>query len=169
MSCLTDDMQTALFNLKQRGAAEKPKQKSNYYPILKSPLSPMGVLKKSKNQGGKNSEYKEARYEPALKGVVRSLLENTCSEEYPFIIAPPVVSKQTKGPVSMRKYVILCRVGYILTMVFRRTGANSPGPNKTVAALPRTIVVMLGGTCYSEVRSIYELRQSEQREIILGP
>ncbi|KAG7394430.1 vacuolar sorting protein VPS33/slp1 [Phytophthora boehmeriae] len=105
-------------------------------------------------------EYSNARYDPKLKAIVANALKNSLNEaEYPYIITPPLKSPTSDdkkaGPVSLRKK----NAG---------KGKTQEASEAEAFAGEKMIVFVCGGATYSELRSIYEVRTQEKRDIILG-
>ncbi|RQM21257.1 hypothetical protein B5M09_003721 [Aphanomyces astaci] len=90
-----------------------------------------------------SSEYATSRYEPKLKGWMEKILKKTLdATEFPYVISPP-------------------------------SGSNSPTskkePGKDAAFVGEKLIVFVaGGATYSELRSVYELRDKEKRDIVIG-
>ncbi|OQR87935.1 syntaxin-binding protein [Achlya hypogyna] len=109
------------------------------------------------------SEYATARYEPKLKSWMDKLLKKTLDPvEFPYVIAPPPgtpAAAAKREPTSLRKK--------IAAKVAGKTGADSPS-NKDACVGERLIVFVVGGATYSELRSVYDLRERETRDVILG-
>ncbi|TMW60893.1 hypothetical protein Poli38472_000935 [Pythium oligandrum] len=105
-------------------------------------------------------EYSNARYEPRLKSIVQRALRNTLDEqEYPYIIAPPLKSsyapEKKNAPISLRKKG-------------QQKAGKEAGAEKEDFVGEKMLVFICGGATYSELRSIYELRASEKRDVVLG-
>ncbi|KAF4323939.1 hypothetical protein JM18_002147 [Phytophthora kernoviae] len=107
-------------------------------------------------------EYSNARYDPKLKTIVINALKNSLNEtEYPYIITPPLKSptsdeaSKKAGPVSLRK---------------KNAGKSKTqeAPEAEAFSGEKMIVFVCGGATYSELRSIYEVRAEEKRDVILG-
>ncbi|OQS02428.1 syntaxin-binding protein [Thraustotheca clavata] len=109
------------------------------------------------------SEYATARYEPKLKGWMDKILKkNLDTTEFPYVITPPPGTNSPtnkKEPTSLRKK-ITAKIG-------GKSGSDSSS-SKDMFTGDKLIVFVVGGATYSELRSVYELRQSEKREVVLG-
>eukprot|EP00644_Phytophthora_capsici_P003989 jgi/Phyca11/15783/fgenesh1_pg.PHYCAscaffold_15_\ len=106
-------------------------------------------------------EYSNARYDPKIKAIVSSALKRTLDEtEYPYIITPPPQSPTAddskKGPVSLRK------------KNSAKGKTQEPTQESEQFTGEKMIVFVSGGATYSELRSIYEVRSEEKRDVILG-
>ncbi|KAE9010008.1 hypothetical protein PR003_g16915 [Phytophthora rubi] len=106
-------------------------------------------------------EYSNARYDPKIKAIVTNALKRTLTEtDYPYIITPPPQSPtaddKKAGPVSLRKKIT------------GKGGAQEAAPESKVFTGEKLIVFMSGGATYSELRSIYEVRAEEKRDVLLG-
>ncbi|ETM97637.1 hypothetical protein PPTG_20156 [Phytophthora nicotianae INRA-310] len=107
-------------------------------------------------------EYSNARYDPKIKAIVASALKRTLSEsEYPYIITPPPQSptasdSKKPGPVSLRKKMA------------GKGKAQEAAVESEQFSGEKMIVFMSGGATYSELRSIYEVRSEEKRDVFLG-
>jgi syntaxin-binding protein 1 len=92
-----------------------------------------------------------------LKDLTESLAKDILSdEEYPFVVPPPP-DVQGAGPTSLR----------------RKHGASKWTKSKKNAtpelSRGRAIVFMAGGASYSEVRSVYEVQDTDlSREVLMG-
>ncbi|CAK4294549.1 unnamed protein product [Aphanomyces euteiches] len=108
------------------------------------------------------AEYATSRYEPKLKGWMDKILKKTLdATEFPYVISPPPGSQSPtskKEPVSLRKKVA-AKVG---------RGTDSPTASGDGFVGEKLIVFIAGGATYSELRSVYELREQEKRDVILG-
>ncbi|KAG3012593.1 hypothetical protein PC120_g13790 [Phytophthora cactorum] len=107
-------------------------------------------------------EYSNARYDPKIKSIVASALKRTLSEsDYPYIITPPPQSptagdSKKAGPVSLRKKMA------------GKGKAQEATPESEHFFGEKMIVFVSGGATYSELRSIYEVRSEEKRDVLLG-
>nr|CCA16469.1 syntaxinbinding protein putative [Albugo laibachii Nc14] len=121
---------------------------------------------KQASKQAETSEYSNARYAPKVKGWMQKCLQNTLDEqEFPYIIAPPIKSsgttssdttgKKKLAPISLRKKT--------------KNPKDGVKDEKTCSfSGEKLIVVMLGGASYSEIRSVYEVREVEKRDILFG-
>ncbi|KAF0683150.1 Aste57867_24838 [Aphanomyces stellatus] len=111
-----------------------------------------------------SSEYATSRYEPKLKGWMDKIIKKTLDPvEFPYVISPPPGSTSPttskKEPISLRKKV---------AAKFGKAGDSPTNGNKEAFVGEKLIVFIAGGASYSELRSVYELREQEKRDIILG-
>ncbi|RLN92454.1 hypothetical protein BBJ28_00011523 [Nothophytophthora sp. Chile5] len=122
-------------------------------------------------------EYSNARYDPKLKAMVTKALKSTLSEsEYPFIIAPPLKSPKASdeaskkaGPISLRKCEAEGFSGEKM-IVFVCGGASY---SEVVLFSPLRAILrgVASFTCvgmHVQLRSMYEVRAEEKRDVILG-
>ena len=113
-------------------------------------------LQSTTGKNNKNSEYAMSRYVCNLKGVLEEMTSDKLSiEEYPSILPLPSGSTNVSG--SARSV--------------RRDKQNNKWGNS--AATPkftggRNIVFMVGGVCWSEIRSCEEVMKDSGKEIICG-
>lgn len=109
-------------------------------------------------------QYSNARYEPRIKTILERALKNTLDDhEYPYIIAPPLASasanlddKKKAGPISLRKKAPA------------KAAKTDAIPDKDSFSREKMLVFVCGGATYAELRSIYELRAAEKRDVIFG-
>ncbi|KAL7999647.1 putative sec1-like protein [Plasmopara halstedii] len=107
-------------------------------------------------------EYSNARYDPKIKAIVIRALKRTLSEtEYPYLITPPPQSptaddSKKSGPVSLRK------------KNFGKLKPQEITPDNELFVGEKMVVFICGGGTYSELRSIYEARSEEKRDVFLG-
>jgi syntaxin-binding protein 1 len=122
------------------------------------------------------SDYSATRYVPALKTTLEALLNEELSfDEYPSVTPMPAsaTSKAGKGAVSARSGTAASlRKSAGATSRWNKSsaggssGERSTGPTSFMGS--RTIVFMLGGLCYPELRVAREIMEHEGREIIMG-
>ena len=105
----------------------------------------------------KNSEYAMSRYVSNLKGVLEQLVEDKLSiDDYPSIL--PLPSGGSGGVGGSARSV-------------RRDKQNNKWGNSTSEKKysgGRNLVFMIGGLCYSELRSASEVMKSSDKEFICG-
>merc|ERR1712070_195400 len=140
-------MGEAILNLRHLGV-------TMHRPSGTSKTMSSAALKKAK-AAASESEYSGCRYKPTLKDLAESLAKDILSdEEYPYVVPPPPEA-QGAGPQSLRKH-----------------GASKWTSKKaTVPELSRgrSIIFMAGGATYSEVRSSYEVQNTDfTREVLIG-
>ena len=120
------------------------------------------------------SEYASSRYVPPLKGILTDLVLNQLSiDEYPSVIPMPMsATSSSAGAGSAR------RRGKGGTDAKKKGGATDKwGKLGTSTLSPsgggnyvggRSILFMVGGLSYSELRVTRDVMEKESREIIAG-
>jgi syntaxin-binding protein 1 len=105
-----------------------------------------------------DSEYSSSRYVCKLKGILEAMAENNLSvEEYPSLLPLPYGTTGSAASVRTKSTRHKSRYG----------GSDQIKKNKAFLG-PRQIVFMVGGMCYSELRSAEETMCQGEREFILG-
>ena len=108
-----------------------------------------GALKGKANEQG----YDVSRYVTPLKRTLEELLTaGVSTSDYPFVTPPDSTVSGSGGAGKKGK-----------------AGGGAAGGSGDVAATGRRLIVfVLGGLCYSELRSMHELARQHNREIIVG-
>lgn len=120
------------------------------------------------------SEYAGTRYVPPLKSILLDLVGNTLSiDDYPSTIPLPASQSSAAGAGSARR-----RGKGIEASARKKKGgtekwskAGNSQTSSTVATTftgGRSLVFMIGGLAYSELRVAREVMNKESREIIIG-
>lgn len=121
----------------------------------KSMFSFLGSGKKAPNQNTNNEEYADTRHVCLLKTYIEQLLSDSLSiDSFPYEgAAASSHVNNTSNAKSVRKF-----------------GANHKFNKKEPLNYVggRVIVFVVGGLCYNELKTAYEIIAKEQREIILG-
>mmetsp|Transcript_39603 Transcript_39603/g.62637 ORF Transcript_39603/g.62637 Transcript_39603/m.62637 type:complete len:545 (-) Transcript_39603:74-1708(-) len=124
---------------------------------------------RKKDKGAKDDEeatYELSRYTPKLKRITESLLKGELpTAQFPYVV-PPVGGGDDQPSVA----------GSSSKAKWGGGGNSSSGKGKEKEGTVgddgfkkgRVVVFVLGGCCYSELRSVYELTHDYQREVILG-
>ncbi|KDO25635.1 hypothetical protein SPRG_20705 [Saprolegnia parasitica CBS 223.65] len=117
-----------------------------------------------------SAEYATARYEPKLKGWIDKLLKKTLdATEFPYVIAPPPASSASSGsPTAAKKAEPTSLRKKIAAKVTGKASDATSSTTKDAFTGEKLIVFIAGGATYSELRSVYEVRQHEMRDVVLG-
>jgi len=113
--------------------------------------------KKRKSQKKREDEeeasYELSRYIPKLKRVTESLLRNELlSAQFPYVDPPAQEGiQESAGSSSKAKW-----------------GKGKEKESVAKFTKGRVVVFVIGGATFSETRSVYELTETYQREVILG-
>jgi syntaxin-binding protein 1 len=121
------------------------------------------------------SEYASSRYVPALKGILTDLVGHSLSiEEYPSVIPmPSSMTSAASAGSARRKGKPLegsARKKKGATEKWSRTGnggAASSGAASTFQG-GRSMVFMVGGISFTELKVARDIMEKESREIIIG-
>lgn len=119
-------------------------------------------------------EYASSRYKPALKSILTDLVTNTLDiEAYPSIVPMPASAAPTgrsaRSARSARPAVKNARRTKGLSDKWGRTGSpTSSGPVNISFTGARSMVFMVGGLSYSELRVAEKVMEKESKEIIMG-
>lgn len=120
------------------------------------------------------SEYASSRYVPALKGILTDLVGNALSiEEYPSVIPMPAsMTSAASASSARRKGKALegsARKKKGATEKWSRTGnsATSSGAATSFQG-GRSMVFMVGGISFPELKVARDIMEKESREIIVG-
>jgi syntaxin-binding protein 1 len=120
------------------------------------------------------SEYASSRYVPALKGILNDLVGHSLSlEEYPSVIPMPTsMTSAASAGSARRKGKALegsARKKKGATEKWSRTGngKTSSGAASTFQG-GRSLVFMVGGISYPELKVARDIMEKESREIIVG-
>jgi syntaxin-binding protein 1 len=134
------------------------------------------------------SEYAASRYTPAMKGVLEDLVMNSLSfDQYPSVLpmpdAVPKVGSSTSGGgkrggtagvvASVRGAASSARKTGGTTSRWAKTsgggsagGGGATGPQKLSGA--RSLIFIVGGCSYPELKVARDVMQKQSREIIVG-
>lgn len=132
----------------------------------------------SKGDSDDESEYANSRYAPALKGILSDLVQHKLStDSHPSVLPMPEMASSS-GAASAR------RRGKSVEGSVRKSGATSRWSrtssadsgsgggrsrgNPQVFSGGRSILFMVGGMSYSEIRVARDVMAKEQREIVIG-
>lgn len=114
------------------------------------------------------SEYTAVRYVPLLKSTLEALTNGELSlEDFPSVTPMPV--QPSSRTASKATSVASARKRDGGTSRFKASGTDgkrSTGPMNFVGG--RSIVFLVGGVCYSELRAAREVTEAQSREIIMG-
>uniref|UniRef100_A0A7S1BZN1 Uncharacterized protein n=1 Tax=Corethron hystrix TaxID=216773 RepID=A0A7S1BZN1_9STRA len=114
----------------------------------------------AKGRNDMNSEYAISRYKCYLKEVMEELVNNTLSfEKYPSILPMPVGG--SSGAAASARSARTRHANH-------STGPIRRSANTKMFSGGRQIVFVAGGACYSELRSVQEVMETCDKEIILG-
>jgi len=136
-------------------------------------FSKSGSVKKSVNVN-EDSELVGARYVPPLKSILADLVAHELSiDEYPSTKPLPASQSSAVGAGSARH-----RGRGVETSARKKKGRNdkwakasnsqAPSAAPTTFTGGRSLVFMIGGLAYSELRVAREVMKKESREIIIG-
>lgn len=119
-----------------------------------------GTSAKKRAQVGKRAcgeqGYDVSRYVPPLKRTVEDLLSSGLSSaEFPFVAPPEAL-------------LVATRDAQVSARAKGKANTGGSGGEATPASGRRLIVVVLGGLCYSELRSLHEAARAHGRDIIVG-
>ncbi len=120
------------------------------------------------------SEYASSRYVPSLKGILTDLVSNSLSaEEYPSIIPMPasMTSAASAGSARRRAKGLegSARKKKGVTDKWSRTGnAQTTTGVATTFTGGRSMVFMVGGVSFLELKVARDVMEKESREIIIG-
>ncbi len=111
--------------------------------------------KAKKKDDDDEASYELSRYIPKLKRTVESLLKNELqTAQFPYVDPPSHdVTVESSGSSSSSK---------------AKWGKGKEKEAGAKFSKGRVIVFVLGGATFSEIRSVYELTDAYQREVILG-
>uniref|UniRef100_A0A7R9WX98 Uncharacterized protein n=2 Tax=Craspedostauros australis TaxID=1486917 RepID=A0A7R9WX98_9STRA len=120
-----------------------------------------------------DSEYTSMRYVPGLKSICNELVTNQLSiEDYPSVVPMPEMAASTGSAVSAR------RRGKAEGSARKKGGATSKWSRTTAKqgaskfgstfAGARSMLFMVGGISFSELRVCREVMEKESKEIIVG-
>jgi syntaxin-binding protein 1 len=137
-----------------------------FFRSIKSKISSSGSF-------DDESEYASSRYNPPLKSILNDLVSNQLSiDEYPSVIPMPASAGSSVGTGSARRRggaegSLRKKAG--ATDKWEKTGTSSTNQaNGSHYVGGRSIVFMVGGLSYSELRVARDVMQKESREIIAG-
>lgn len=129
--------------------------------------SVMGKMTKS-DSFDDESEFESSRYTPPLKRILTELISNSLSmEDYPSVVPMPTLPKSTTSASSAR------RRGGEGSARKKAAGSkwsktDSPSTAITNFSGARSIVFMIGGLSYSELKVSREVMEKESREVMIG-
>lgn len=136
-----------------------------------SKITPMFKRLASSSPDDSESEYTSSRYVSSLKGILRDMQENKLSlEEYPSVLPMPEAGSSSGVATTARPKAVVgsARKGGA-TSRSRWTQQNEATPKKKPGFQGgRQIVFVVGGMCYSELRSVSEVTASGDIEFIAG-
>eukprot|EP01114_Cavostelium_apophysatum_P002022 TRINITY_DN1176_c0_g1_i1.p1 TRINITY_DN1176_c0_g1~~TRINITY_DN1176_c0_g1_i1.p1 ORF type:complete len:627 (+),score=182.39 TRINITY_DN1176_c0_g1_i1:2117-3997(+) len=114
--------------------------------------------KKKKKQRNDAPSFQLSRYEPVLKNIGESALDNTLSStEFPAVRGENAASDARSAAKSMRK-----------PGAQPKWAAEKTKKNQQTMTGPRLIIFIAGGVTLSETRAAYELTKKLNREVIIG-
>lgn len=116
------------------------------------------------------SEYSTSRYVCLLKMIMQEMNEGTLSlEEYPSVVPMPDEGSSSGTAASARNRQSISGSARRDTSRASRWSRQEAKPVKrNTYSGARQIVFMAGGLCYSEIRSVYEVMESGEKEFIVG-
>lgn len=118
------------------------------------------------------SEYASSRYVPLLKTILSDLISNQLSlEDYPSVVPMPTLPKTTSSATSARRRGAegSARKKKGAGSKWDRTGSSGTSSKTTTNFTgSRSLVFMVGGLSFSELRVAREIMEKESREIIIG-
>jgi syntaxin-binding protein 1 len=121
------------------------------------------------------SEYASSRYSPPFKTILMDLVSNQLStDEYPSVIPMPMSASSTVGTGSARRRGKGGMEGSArnkggATDKWGKVGSSTTSQaNGSNYVGGRSLVFMVGGISYSELRVARDVMQKESREIITG-
>ncbi len=128
------------------------------------------------NSFDEESEYASSRYVPPLKGILTDLVLNQLSvDEYPSVIPMPMsATSSSAGAGSARRRGKGASDGGTrkkggATDKWGKLGTSTLSPNNVGNYVGgRSLIFMVGGLSYSELRVIRDVMEKESREIIAG-
>jgi len=156
---LTEDEQVTILGLEKIGVTLQSA------PPKKSVFSTSSMFKRSEKlatgRSDKDSVYAMSRYSTAMKGLLEDVQNGKLSEaEYPSIMPLPVTSDNNGASVRSAR-----RGGGKATESRWGTKAET-GKKKFTGG--RQIVFVVGGVCYSEIRTAYESMKEGSKEVVIG-
>ncbi len=105
-----------------------------------------------------DSEYSSSRYVCKVKGILEAMAENNLNiDDYPSLLPLPFGTTGSAASVRTKSTRHKSRYG----------GSDQIKKSKAFSG-PRQIIFMVGGMCYSELRSAEEIMSNGEREFILG-
>ncbi|KAI8897404.1 Sec1-like protein [Globomyces pollinis-pini] len=141
---------------------------------VKNPYSLEANVKKSV---GKQHKFENAKYTPTINYIAKDQIKSNLDPNwFPYVRDIPSASKPAgsksalpgsapTAPVQRKK----------ATWAQKKTSAPTPmeaaaqaAPQDLTENGPRTIIFIIGGSTYSEIKTLTDLRQEMNREIILG-
>lgn len=112
-----------------------------------------------------DSEYTAVRYVPLLKSTLEALVNGELSfDDYPSVT--PMPAQVSSRKTSKAAAVSSARKRDGGTSRFKARNERSTGPTNFSGG--RSIVFMVGGACYPELRVAREVMETQSREIIMG-
>jgi len=132
----------------------------------------LGGLRKrsaSSDSFDEESEYANSRYVPPLKGTLKALVSNQLSiEEYPSVIPMPPSSNSSSVGVGSSARGTRKKGGATDKWGKTRNSGQSKSKGSNNYDGGRSIVFMVGGLSFSELRVTRDIMEKESREIIAG-
>jgi hypothetical protein len=130
----------------------------------------IGFLKskgiESFGQAESESEYSSSRYVCLLKAVLQEATAGKLSiEDYPSVMPLPD-AEAVLGPSSSAGAVSVRKAG--ANSKWQKSSGGNSGSGKKKSNRGRQLVFMVGGMCYSELRSAREVMEASGTEIIVG-
>jgi len=130
-----------------------------------------GLRKRSASSDSfdEESEYANSRYVPPLKGTLKALVSNQLSiEEYPSVIPMPPSSNSSSVGVGSSARGTRKKGGATDKWGKTRNSGQSKSKGSNNYDGGRSIVFMVGGLSFSELRVTRDIMEKESREIIAG-
>jgi syntaxin-binding protein 1 len=133
----------------------------------------------SKGDSDDESEYANSRYAPALKGILSDLVQHKLSTDlFPSVLPMPEMSSSSGTASSARRrgrsVEGSARKSGATSRWSRTSGTEAGGGGGRSRGIPqvftggRSILFMVGGMSYSEVRVARDVMAKEQQEIVIG-
>ncbi|KAI8986322.1 Sec1-like protein [Pilobolus umbonatus] len=123
---------------------------------------------RSKRNKDEETPYELSRYVPVVKKVMEAHFNNTLDPAQFSFTKESDMDSSEHGPGNVGQGGIPASgVSLRTTKPTWSKRANSPGMNR-VANGAKLIVFVIGGATYSEIRSVYELAESYNKDIFIG-
>lgn len=124
--------------------------------------------KKNKEDSDDENAYASSRYTPVMKNILNELVANSLSlDEFPSVVPMPAstISSSKTDKTSART----ARKKKGATDKWSTVGGTKKSSNQDITfSGSRSLVFMVGGMSYSELRVASKVMQKSSREIIIG-
>jgi len=141
-----------------------------YSPEKKKKSKGTGLFgsKKNKEDSDDENAYASSRYTPVMKNILNELVANSLSlDEFPSVVPMPAstISSSKTDKTSART----ARKKKGATDKWSTVGGSKKSTNQDITfSGSRSLVFMVGGMSYSELRVASKIMQKSSREIIIG-